>query len=614
MSAKTVFSFNDPFRRPYEYIAMAGWAAAAGFAIYASRTGMYPRQLCILLLIVCVAAVLLRFRSAQQVLSVHRDLRGHDVMMMPRRQLRSLCELRRRSHETPALFLGYGYDWTHEHTQMVHLIRRAHPSRLRTPDDEDMGQPWIHGIGIRKEEEVWLPLDHTTGHILLVGTTRAGKTRLLDLIVAQAVDRGEAVVVWDPKGDHGLRECAQKACEAAGRPRDFIFFSPAFPEKSARIDPLANFTRATELATRIASLIPSETGADPFAAFSQKILSNLCEGLMLIHKAPSLIQLKRFVDSGPDKLLQDACEAYFAHVMPKWREGAGREYLDAVRRPTPEELCNAYIHFYRSVIATIEPHTGLEGLMADFEHDRSHQAKMTASLSPVLTMLTAGNLGELLSPTPNPDDPRPITNFARIVANRQVCYIGLDALSDNMVGSSIGSMFVADMTAVSGARYNFGGDPRTLPPVNLIVDEAAELASDKLIQLLNKSGGANFRMVIATQTFADFSARLGSSEKARQVLGNLNNVIVLRLKDAETMEYVSESLPEVSVRHIEYSQATGTHTTDMGNFAYRLNEAMKETATPLVQPELLGCLPNLQGFANISGGRVKKIRTPVLED
>ncbi|MBD4793846.1 conjugal transfer protein, partial [Xanthomonas citri pv. citri] len=61
-------------------------------------------------------------------------------------------------------------------------------------------------------------------------------------------------------------------------------------------------------------------------------------------------------------------------------------------------------------------------------------------------------------------------------------------------------MFVSDMTAVSGDRYNFseGADTK---PVNLIIDEAAELVSDKMIQLLNKAGGSNLRLIIATQTF-----------------------------------------------------------------------------------------------------------------
>jgi hypothetical protein len=51
----------------------------------------------------------------------------------------------------------------------------------------------------------WLPIAHSAGHLLIVGTTGAGKTRLLDLLVNQAVRRGAAVVILDPKGKGGRR-------------------------------------------------------------------------------------------------------------------------------------------------------------------------------------------------------------------------------------------------------------------------------------------------------------------------------------------------------------------------------------------------------------------------
>ena len=37
-----------------------------------------------------------------------------------------------------------------------------------------------------------------------------------------------------------------------------------------------------------------------------------------------------------------------------------------------------------------------------------------------------------------------------------VAYIGLDSLTDNMVASAIDSIFLSDLTAVAGDRYNFG--------------------------------------------------------------------------------------------------------------------------------------------------------------
>jgi hypothetical protein len=91
--------------------------------------------------------------------------------------------------------------------------------------------------------------------------------------------------------------------------------------------------------------------------------------------------------------------------------------------------------------------------------------------------------------------------------------------SDSMVGSAIGSILVADLAAVAGDRYNYGVN---LTPVNVFIDEAAEVVNDPFIQLLNKGRGADLRLTVATQTFADFAARTGSEAKARQVLGNIN--------------------------------------------------------------------------------------------
>lgn len=609
---QAVFNYENPFRPVYEYYAVYAWIAGALLAGLAVLVTSFPVDVFIGFAAFCALMAGIRGISLVRLVRLQNAVTGQKLAFMTRKQLRSIVDEHHKTAKGQHLFLGYGFTWSQEQAQLVHTIVRADPNKLIPPQDEQMGQTWIHGIGCLQEQPIFIPLDHTAGHMLLVGTTRAGKTRFLDTIIAQAIARGESTFVFDPKGDRDLKNAMLNACIDAGRESDFIFFHPAFPEISARIDPLANFSRATELATRIASLIPSETGADPFTAHSQMVLTNLCEGMLMINQKPTIKSLKHYVDSGPEGLVVKACEAYFSKHIPDWR-GQAEPYLQKLKSRNNRELAIAYINFYREVVAADFQHTGLEGLFGDFEHDKSHQSKMTASLTPVLTMLTAGTLGELLSPDPRKEDDRPITDFARIIRNGQVCYVGLDSLSDNMVGSAIGSMFVSDMTAVSGNRYNYG-DLEKLPAVNLVIDEAAELVSDKMIQLLNKAGGAKFRLVVATQTFADFAARIGSTEKARQVLGNLNNVIALRIIDGDTQEYVTESLPQTYVRHIEYTQATDTRTGNLLDFGYKMTEAMKETEVPLVQPPMFGCLPNLEFYARLSAGRVYKGRIPILKD
>ena len=190
-----------------------------------------------------------------------------------------------------------------------------------------------------------------------------------------------------------------------------------------------------------------------------------------------------------------------------------------------------------------------------YEHDTAHFSKMVAGLLPIMNMLTSGILGPMLSPDPQRGgEERLILDTARIINSGGVAYFGLDSLTDGMVGSAIGSLILSDLTAVAGDRYNYGVDNR---PVNVFVDEAAEVINEPFIQLLNKGRGAGLRLFVATQTFADFAARLGSADKATQVLG-------------------------------------------------------KEEEADLFAPALLGQLPNLEFIGNISGGKIVKGRIPIL--
>lgn len=617
MSEK-IYAWEDPFRPIYEYVSIGAWITSAAIGLLAIGMTQYPTPLFIIFITICLGMAGYRTVHAVRLWRAQNDLRGTPVSEITRDAFDTI-----NPDPMKQIFIGYGFPWGQEEAQMAHMLIRSDPNRLIGKHDDAklktaMGQPWIHGIGRRREEPIMLPIDHTAGHVLLVGTTRAGKTRFLDLLISQAIKRGEAVIIWDPKGDRGLRDTARLACERTGESNKFLYFHPAFPELSVRIDPLRNFNRATELATRIAVLIPSETGGDVFMSYSQMLLTNICEGLLIANVKPSLTLLKRYVASGVEGVVIQATRAYCNTHFPErnqngeyiWEE----EYKPFTKKIKEHNLYNealSYVNFYRSWIQERKPATALEGLYGNFEHERTHAAKMTASLTPMLNMLTAGTLGPLLSPDPNDgEDERPITDFARIIRNRQVCYVGLDSLSDSMVGSAIGSMFLSDMTAVSGDRYNYQiGDH----PVTLVVDEAAELANDKLVQLLNKAGGSNIRLIIATQTIADFAAKVGSTDKARMLLGNLNNMIVLRTIDGGTQEYIAEDFPQTWIRHIEYGQAMDTGTNNLLDFGYRISEQMKEVEAPLVSPQNMGALPNLEFFAKVSGGSIWKGRIPVLE-
>ncbi|EMV4499013.1 conjugative transfer system coupling protein TraD, partial [Vibrio cholerae] len=489
-----------------------------------------------------------RLPEAYRLYKLQKGLKGKPLAFMELSHLQKVM-----AKHPDELWLGYGFEWDQRHAQRAYeILKRDKQTLLNQSHGKQMGSTWIHGVE-PKEEDVYQPVGHTEGHTLIVGTTGAGKTRCFDAMITQAILRNEAVIIIDPKGDKELKDNAQRACIAAGSPERFVYFHPGFPEHSVRLNPLRNFNRGTEIASRIAALIPSETGADPFKAFGQMALNNIVQGLLLTSQRPDLKTLRRFLEGGPEGLVVKAVTAWGEQVYPNFSVEIKRFTEKA---NTLAKQAMAMLLFYYERIQPVAANTDLEGLLSMFEHDRTHYSKMVASLE-VLNMLTSSELGPLLSPIANDvDDSRLITDSGRIINNAQVAYIGLDSLTDAMVGSAIGSLLLSDLTAVAGDRYNYGVENR---PVNIFIDEAAEVVNDPFIQLLNKGRGAKMRCVIATQTFADFAARTGSEAKARQVLGNINNLIALRVMDAETQQYITDNLPKTRLQYIMQTQGMSSN-------------------------------------------------------
>jgi conjugal transfer pilus assembly protein TraD len=165
------------------------------------------------------------------------------------------------------------------------------------------------------------------------------------------------------------------------------------------------------------------------------------------------------------------------------------------------------------------------------------------------------------------------------------------------------------LAALAGAIYNNDPNPS---PVAIFIDEAAEAVSDPMIQILNKGRGAGLRMTIATQTFADFAARMGSEDKARQVLGNLNGLIAMRVLDAQTQEYIAENLRPVRLRSVMQIAGASTASTSPLLFTGSTAERLEEEEAELFPAALLAELPNFEYIARWPGGRVSKGRLPIL--
>lgn len=227
-----------------------------------------------------------------------------------------------------ARWLGYGFSWDAEHCQSTvdflkrdwrELYRQAvtnaaklryvkshwadcflHPlslwSVLQTMKDVVSTQPgyaWIHAMGA--EKPLLLPNKNFEGHAAVFGTTGAGKSRFLELMIHQAILMGYTVIVIDPKGDKGLVKTMRAACNKAGRESDYLHFHPGHPEKSVNLNLLANFTRYDEVASRISDSLPGQGGEGQiFIDMGRGALRTICSGLEILGKKPTFRNLHYF--------------------------------------------------------------------------------------------------------------------------------------------------------------------------------------------------------------------------------------------------------------------------------------------------------------------------------
>jgi conjugative coupling factor traD, SXT/TOL subfamily len=502
---------------------------------------------------------------------------------------------------------------------------------------KDQGQAWIQGVG-DAETDIFQPISHTEGHTLIIGTTGSGKTRCFDLLITQAILRNETVFIIDPKGDRDLRDKARRACEMLGRGDKFLSFHPAFPQESVRINLLANWTRPSEIADRIASLIPSESDSDPFKNFAFGALNAVCNGLCNVYRSPTLKNLKHYLagtgSGAVAGLVVDALNAYLRQKRPD-RVKDLELYIAACKKKDKESMAQALVDYYQN---NGPADSDIDDLVSMFTHNREHFGKMITSLLPILSMLTSGTLGDMLSPPESVQEKQKNTwrDTNDLIAWNHVVYVGLDSLSDPMVGSAIGALFLSDLACVAGARYNFSGSDPQVPngdngfwsrlkklyrkpeadprarTVNIFVDEAAEVVNTPFLQILNKGRGAHLKLFVATQTLPDFSARMGSRDKADQLLGNLNNRICLRCIDPQTQKFVSDSLPKTKIVSIQRTQGLSTAVYDPVPRGGSLGERLAEEEVPLFPPQLLAMLPNLEFIASLSGGHIIKGRYPLI--
>ncbi len=557
-----------------------------------------------------------------------------------RRNLRRLRRFEMTSVEIPwsarRLYLGRGFRWDQRHTQRLFEARQPANQSLLAPAWWDAllsrevgasdtlaglgGDPALHGVE-PDESDIWMDLSERVGHTLVLGTTRVGKTRLAELLIAQDIRRGEVVIVFDPKGDVDLLRRVYAEAVRSGRADAFFMFHLGHPDISARYNPVGSFSRITEVATRIAGQLPSEGQSAAFKEFVWRFVNVMARALVALGRTPDYEAINRHA-SDIEPLLVDYFEQWLDRepAAAGWRDELERQPID--KKSLDKGLQSrglravSLVEFARRR-RLYDPIA--HALASTLAYEKSHFDKLVASLLPLMEKLTTGRTAALLSPAMNaPGDWRPVFDWNAVINLRGIVYVGLDALSDYEVAAAVGNSMFADLTSVAGSLYKYGpgrGFPLPVTPRRIAIhaDEFNELIGDEFIPLLNKAGGAGFQVTAYTQTWSDVEARIGSRPKAGQIAGNFNTLIMLRVKELATAQLLTDQLQTVQVVSTVASSSV-SDTNDPGeftDFASRNEDRIAPETVPMLAPTDLVQLPKGQAFALLHGGQLHKIRIPL---
>jgi hypothetical protein len=149
--------------------------------------------------------------------------------------------------------------------------------------------------------------------------------------------------------------------------------------------------------------------------------------------------------------------------------------------------------------------------------------------------------------------------------------------------------------------------------MNIHADEFNVLMGGEFVPLVNKGGGAGLQITAYTQTLSDIEARVGNRAKAGQVIGNFNNLFMLRVRETATAELLTRQLPKVDV----YTTTLVSGATDSSDvrgptdFTSNAQDRISTASVPMIEPAHVVGLPKGQAFALLQGGQLWKIRMPL---
>ncbi len=363
------------------------------------------------------------------------------------------------------------------------------------------------GINLDKPNEVvelGLLDDDRKGHFWCFGTTRVGKTRIIENIIEQDIRKGYSVVAIDPKGDHELFSKITQIAAETGRLDDLMLITPVFPEYSAIIDPLSSYYMPEELVAHITAGVTGGRGDPFFYGVAYEI------SLVIVY---ALILLAEYNGEKPSFNLNDI-KNYIGWKNIKEL----KEKLEHVDHPEAEQLC-----------------MDMDKILAT---PPDYFSKVANSLRVTLTEMTVGSIGQIIGKA---NENRFIDYMEK---NKGVILVvQLGSLLTKRASYTVGKVILSMIQAFVGRVFSSG--KKVSPRLVIHIDEAQSVLYQGIDELFAKSGGADVYLHGYCQSVNQLYAVVGK-DQGNIIMDNCNTKLFMRVTDALTAKYIATHLGDTN--------------------------------------------------------------------
>lgn len=367
----------------------------------------------------------------------------------------------------------------------------------------------LEEIEKKGEFDYFLTPEERRQHVGCIGTTGAGKTRLMMHLVTQDILNGNSVLIIDPKYDESLFARIIEAAALCGRLDEVIYFNPVLPEFSSKLNPLYIYYMPDELVEHVVAGVRAKE--EYFENVAYEVTTAIVFGLYLLA-----------ISKGEKPNLT-------FYEIKKWcsHEKLGElygnlEYLKFSKDPYIRELAQDIRLFIEQIRSS----------PADFF------AKVSSSLRTVLTSLSASVVGDLVGKASYNEF---LTRLES--GKRAIIYCNTGVLIMRKASHVLGRIIISMIQSLIGRKLAKGESLN--PPLVLYLDEGQNVLYRGVEEIFAKGRAANVWINFFTQSFASIRAVVGE-ELANTIIDNISTWFYMRINCEATANILERSLPKVT--------------------------------------------------------------------